>query len=363
MKKIIYFAVFITAFLVIPTFKVQAKSFYCFTKQIKIGSIGGDVKILQKILNQDPDTIVASSGHGSMGKETAYFGSLTSNALTRFQDKYKTPSISGSLDLDTLLKINTVSGWCVPPNQTIPTANATSTASTTPQVNILPGVSGARILSAYPKVSNIGGIITLTGEFATTGNNINFGKYRVASNVSSENDTLKFMIPVDSKENCSTNYTCGSFLSKIFEPGSYDVSVTNSNGKSNTTSIEIPDNSDVLTIYDPDQYGTSWFYKWNVPPWNIKWHVKNSINISTTTFDISIFKEESGCIIDPCPVYSIPITKKIRTGHTGSTYLEWVEGKTQAPPIIDYGVYRIQVCIQNTNICDLSSPICIKFSA
>lgn len=56
--------------------------------QLKLGSVGPEVLILQKKLNQSPDTEVASTGLGSKGNETDRFGALTKEAVIKFQLKY-----------------------------------------------------------------------------------------------------------------------------------------------------------------------------------------------------------------------------------------------------------------------------------
>ena len=61
---------------------------YTFTRRLKTGSKGEDVKNLQKVLNSDPDTRITNSGAGSPGNETTTFGSLTRAAIQRFQEKY-----------------------------------------------------------------------------------------------------------------------------------------------------------------------------------------------------------------------------------------------------------------------------------
>ena len=61
---------------------------YVFAKALKTGSTNIDVKKLQLILNSDSDTQIASSGVGSSGNETNYYGSLTRKAVEKFQVKY-----------------------------------------------------------------------------------------------------------------------------------------------------------------------------------------------------------------------------------------------------------------------------------
>ena len=71
------------------TGQVLGASTFKFTQTMKSGSSGNEVKELQKALNLDPDTMVASTGVGSSGKETTYFGAKTKTAVIKFQNKYK----------------------------------------------------------------------------------------------------------------------------------------------------------------------------------------------------------------------------------------------------------------------------------
>jgi peptidoglycan hydrolase-like protein with peptidoglycan-binding domain len=62
---------------------------YTFTRSLTIGSVGEDVRQLQKILNAE-GFIIAKTGPGSVGNESAYFGPATKAALIKYQNYYRT---------------------------------------------------------------------------------------------------------------------------------------------------------------------------------------------------------------------------------------------------------------------------------
>lgn len=84
-----------------------------FTRVLTVGSVGEDVKLLQQRLNASGYTI-ATSGAGSRGNETTYFGPATKAALTRYQTARGLANKTGTLDLATQISISSGGSVTVP---------------------------------------------------------------------------------------------------------------------------------------------------------------------------------------------------------------------------------------------------------
>lgn len=78
-----------------------------FTRSLFLGISGNDVKCLQKYLNS-AGFLIASSGLGSPGNETGFFGNLTKNALVRWQNANSVVPASGFFGSISRVKYNNV---------------------------------------------------------------------------------------------------------------------------------------------------------------------------------------------------------------------------------------------------------------
>jgi hypothetical protein len=105
MKGIFYISFF---FLMFNFSFAQVQRPYCdfeFKREIRSGDTDSDVLELQKFLNSIPDYIIATTGPGSPGRETNFFGNGTKINLSKYQNDNKLPK-SGVLDFQTRRHIN-----------------------------------------------------------------------------------------------------------------------------------------------------------------------------------------------------------------------------------------------------------------
>ncbi len=81
-----------------------------FSRNMSPGVRGEDVRYLQILLNDDPETMLTDSGPGSSGNETEYFGEICKNAVERFQKKHFTEieDPRGHVGDNTMEKLNNI---------------------------------------------------------------------------------------------------------------------------------------------------------------------------------------------------------------------------------------------------------------
>ena len=84
---------------------------YTFTRNHSLGNSGGEVMWIQKFLNSVDGTQLATTGAGSPGNETSYFGGLTRAAVSKFQQKYGITPTAGYWGPISRAKANSL---CVP---------------------------------------------------------------------------------------------------------------------------------------------------------------------------------------------------------------------------------------------------------
>lgn len=170
--RILFFSL-MTVLLILPygtSVHAQGSTTNVFITNLSLGSKGTQVMALQKILNQDPDTRIASTGIGSPGNETNYFGALTKAAVVRFQTKYAhevlTPAGltwgNGYVGSYTRAKLNALSasGTVNASPSAVPSDSTPPVTTPTPTTIPSPAIPASTNVSQNPNLKNIDKFMT-----------------------------------------------------------------------------------------------------------------------------------------------------------------------------------------------------------
>ncbi|MFA6554431.1 MAG: peptidoglycan-binding domain-containing protein [Candidatus Paceibacterota bacterium] len=220
-KKNYTFFIIVTSIFLLSSGNLAQAVQFPISRTLKVGMSGEDVKVLQKILNQDSTTRISSVGIGSSGQESTYFGALTRNAVIRLQEKYKNEILTpnglsfgtGIVGPSTLKVLSllfqgsaTVSTTVIPTNSTAtniniptnPTIVPISTTVTVPKVPANPNLNNlSTFIDSFEKVSKKQGL---------SNERIAFLKDKILKDVATSTDLKKeFMKLVENDKNISKN--------------------------------------------------------------------------------------------------------------------------------------------------------------
>lgn len=203
---------------------------------LSLGSVGPEVKALQVLLNSDWQTRVASSGDGSPGQETDYFGPKTRLALIKFQQKYGINNEIGRAGSKTRVILEAVrisqGAKNVKSEAVMPSAGKMAASSSALSVKKRPIIS-----SISPTKGGNNVLITIKGQnFLPQGNNIFSTFANDISNVPSpDGKTLSFTLTMPSYLTIDKSEAPEAFDSFRLKTG---IWVENINGRSNILQYE-----------------------------------------------------------------------------------------------------------------------------
>ena len=151
---------------------------FTFTSNLAKGKTSAEVMQIQKFLNQWADTTVSTSGTGSKGNETSYFGAATKSAVIKFQNKYAADILTpngfsagnGNWYASTRAKANAIAATCVPGSTTGGTTGGTTTggnlvvtAGTQPANSLAPASASRVPFTTFTITNTTGSAVTVNG--------------------------------------------------------------------------------------------------------------------------------------------------------------------------------------------------------
>ncbi|MEX0672795.1 MAG: peptidoglycan-binding protein [Candidatus Paceibacterota bacterium] len=158
------------------------------TSNLSPGDREPQVRTLQQALNNVPGIQIAASGAGSPGNETDFFGSLTTQAVIAFQEKYRSEVLdpwnlahgTGFVGQTTRQKLNEFVGGGSTPKQTSEANIELNTSEEDPKESNAPAVTG---LWNEPKITRIEPAKGTNGDKITLyGHNFNTRRNTVMTN-------------------------------------------------------------------------------------------------------------------------------------------------------------------------------------
>lgn len=200
---IVFFLIFLILYSPFLIRHSNAQSGFTFSRNLRIGDSGEDVRELQKILNSDDKTTVAQIGPGSRGEESNYFGRLTLNAVIRFQNLYKyeivgnNPSFVGTgyvgpltrKKLNSFTLLNSSEGTPAKQDLTGQASNLTT-----------PFLEPPQILNLSRLEASPGQIVDITGLNFTKSNAVYLNDKKIAENLTSADGVhLSLAIPIETE--------------------------------------------------------------------------------------------------------------------------------------------------------------------
>ena len=283
---------------------ISSTAFANLDKNLKPGDSGADVKKLQELLNKDPNTQVASSGPGSPGQETNFFGAKTAVALSKFQEKFKEVildplglqtgtgilgkltrallnelygSNTGGHVLDAITNFNpsNLAGVTIPPmpppipEASNPISVNTNNSNGNNQTPTLPTVDQSdkvKIEAILPQGGNVNTQVTITGSgfsTSTAGNVVYVGGTRKTGVLSSDGKTLRVLIenplgksPLNTsetfKDSDGNTISVSGGIINIYSPvhGGYSLAPSSMSLSGSGQTLELP-----IGIYVEDNIG------------------------------------------------------------------------------------------------------------